>query len=244
MRVAIIEDEPISANELIILVKQYDENIIIDPVLDTIEHTIDYLKNNQPDLLLLDIELADGNSFEIFNHISVQCPIIFTTAYNQYALKAFEQNSISYLLKPITFDKLEIAFEKISTMKTILKSDINIMMAESSTFKENFLVRSGKKLMPVNVSQIAYFYSEDNICFIVLNKSEKYLFGNNLHELEDVLDPKIFFRINRQFIVSRDIISHLESYVKGQVKLHFKEEINAPVVISRQKTSLLKSWLS
>jgi len=105
MKLAIIEDEPINASELIALIKQYDDGIMIDPVIDTIKDAISYLREGQPDLLFLDIELADGNAFEIFNHVEVECPIIFTTAYDQYAMKAFEQNSISYLLKPITFEK-------------------------------------------------------------------------------------------------------------------------------------------
>lgn len=245
MRVSIIEDEPINANELIALIKEYDNKITIDPVLDTIEETIIYLQNkNQPDLLFLDIELADGNSFEIFNHVVVDCPIVFTTAYNQYALKAFELNSISYLLKPITFEKLNSVFEKFSTMKKIFKSDIDYLVANSSTYKNNFLVRVGKKLLPISASQIAYFYSEDNICYITSDEPKKFLSGHTLFELEDILDPKSFFRVNRQYIVNRNMISHLESYVNGQVKLHFKSEITEPTIISREKTPLVKDWLS
>lgn len=244
MKVAIIEDEPINAKELIALITQYDDQILIDPVMDTIEEVIKYLKEGQPDLLFLDIELADGISFEIFNHVNVECPIIFTTAYDQYAVKAFEQNSISYLLKPITFEKLKTVFEKFTSMKKIFKSDIDSILANRSTYKENFLVRSGNKLIPINVSQIAYFYSEDNISYIVSNEPKKYLSGNNLYELEEILDPNKFFRINRQYIVNREAISHLEPYIKGQVRLHLKGGANQTTVISRRKTPLLKEWLS
>ena len=243
MRVAIVEDEPISANELIALINQYDDRILIDPVMDTIEAVISYLQKDQPDLLFLDIELADGISFDIFNHVNVECPIIFTTAYDQYAVKAFEQNSISYLLKPITFEKLKAAFDKFSSMKKIFKSDIDTILANRTTYKENFLVRSGNKLVPLNVSLIAYFYSEDNITYIISNQSKKFLSGYNLYGLDEILDPNKFFRINRQYIVNREAISHLEPYVKGQVKLYLKGLADS-TVISRQKTPLLKEWLS
>lgn len=243
MKVAIVEDEPINANELIALINQYDDKILIDPVMDTIEAVISYLQNEQPDLLFLDIELADGISFEIFNHVNVECPIVFTTAYDQYALKAFEQNSISYLLKPITFEKLKTVFDKFSSMKKIFKSDIDSILANRTAYKQNFLVRSGNKLVPLNLSQIAYFYSEDNIAYIVSNEPKKYLSGYNLYQLEEILDPKKFFRINRQYIVNREAISHLKAYVKGQVKLYIKGMVDS-TIISRQKTPLLKEWLS
>lgn len=244
MRVAVIEDEPINAQELISLINQYDSEISIDSVLDTVETTVDYLQSDQPDLLFLDIELADGNAFEIFKQVTVKCPIVFTTAYDQFMLKSFEENSISYLLKPITFEKLEKVFEKYSTLKRILKTDVEQILELKPTYKENFLIRSGNKLVPLNISKIAYFYSADNICYITSVEQQKYLSSNNLYELEEMLDPNSFFRINRQYIVSREIISHLEPYIKGQVKLHFKGELNEPAIISRQKTSLLKEWLS
>lgn len=244
MRVAIVEDEPINAQELISLINQYDKEISIHSVLDTVEATIPYLQSDQPDLLFLDIELADGNAFEIFNQVIVKCPIVFTTAYDQYMLKSFEENSISYLLKPITFEKLEKVFEKYSTLKRILKADAERILELKPTYKENFLIRSGNKLVPLNISKIACFYSADNICYITSFEQQKYLSSNNLYELEELLDPTRFFRINRQYIVSREIISHLEPFVKGQVKLYFKGELNEPAVISRQKTGLLKEWLS
>ena len=244
MRVAIIEDEPINANELKALIYQYDGTIIIDPVLDTIGDSIAYLKLTPPDLLFLDIELADGNSFEIFNHITVDCPIIFTTAYDQYALKSFEQNSISYLLKPITFQSLKSAFDKLSSMKQNFSVEIANIFQTSSGYKEKFLVRSGAKLIPLNQDQIAYFHSQDSISYIVSSDTVKYLSSNTLNELEDLLNPDRFMRINRQYIVSREIISHLVAHEKGQVKLCFKDDIEKAVVISREKTPILKAWLS
>ena len=246
MRVAIIEDEPISATELVNLVKRYNENIRIDPVLDTVKGLIRYLKKGEPDLLFLDIELADGISFEIFDHVEVGCPIVFTTAYDQYALKAFEQNSISYLLKPITFDNLKAVFEKYSHLRKVFKEDIDVLTSIRQPFKENFLVRSGKKLIPMSVDDIAYFNSEDNITYLVALDGKKYLSGNTLYELEALLDPIRFLRVNRQILVSRDAVSHLESYAKGQVRLYLKgtEAGMVSTVISREKTPVLKEWLS
>jgi DNA-binding LytR/AlgR family response regulator len=147
-------------------------------------------------------------------------------------------------LKPITFEKLNGVFEKFSTMKKIFKSDIDYLVANSSSYKNNFLVRVGKKLLPLRTSEIAYFYSEENICYITSYEPKKFLSNYTLFELEEMLDPKMFFRVNRQYIVNRDMISHLESYVNGQVKLHFKNDITESTIISREKTPLIKNWLS
>lgn len=244
MKVAIIEDEPINANELISLIEQFDPGINIDPVMDTIENAINYFQKEKPELLFLDIELADGNCFDIFQHVTVNCPIVFTTAYDEYVMKAFEQSSISYLLKPVTFEKLCTVFEKLDSMKLVFKEEIDRIQKIGSPYKENFLVRSGKKLIPVSSDQIQCFYSTDHITYIMSDDGRKFLFDKHLYELEVMLDPQQFFRANRQYIVNRKAVSHLESYVKGQVKLFLKGHDGAPIFVSRQKTPMVKEWLS
>lgn len=243
MRVAIIEDEPVNAFELKKQILRYNRTIQIERIIDTIEESIKYLALDQPDLLFMDIELADGTSFEIFNQVEISCPIVFTTAYDQYALRAFEQNSISYLMKPITYSKVEQVFTKFKSLKRLFKQDIDLLRSEVA-FKENFLIKVGKKLVPIPSKEIQYFYTTDNICYLITVKGEKFLSSYNLTELEDLLNPSSFFRISRQFIVSRLVVSHLEPYIKGQVKFYFKDDIEMPEIVSRQKTKLLKEWLS
>ena len=239
MRVGVIEDEPLSAKELVNLIYRYDSAIQVDPVLDTVRDTVDYLSKNRPDLLFLDIELADGSSFDIFDQLEVTCPVVFTTAYDSYAIKAFEKNSISYLLKPITFQKLEGAFSKFSTMKMLLRTDVQGITTQG--FKQSFLVKSGNKLIPVKTSEVLYFNSRDNLTYLV-TEEKKYLSSYALNELEQILDPGEFIRASRQYIVSRSSVEHLQTLGRGQVALVLQDGVK--LTVSRDKTAKLKDWLS
>lgn len=239
MRVGVIEDEPLSAQEIVKLIHRYDPAIQVDPVLDTVRDTVAYLASNMPDLLFVDIELADGSSFDIFDHVDVTCPVVFTTAYDSYALKAFEQNSISYLLKPVTFSKLKSAFDKMETMTTVLQTDLK---GAVEGYKERFLVKSGKKLLPINAAAIAYFHSQDNLTYLHTHEGKQYLTGYTLNDLELLLDPHAFLRVTRQYIASRSSVDHLQTQGNGQVVLHLNGGVQ--VTISREKTTILKEWLS
>lgn len=244
MRVAIIEDEPVNAQELATLINQYDDTIHIDAIIDSVSDSVKYLEEHQPDLLFLDIELADGSSFEIFNFVEVTSPIVFTTAYDQYSLQAFEQNSISYLLKPLTFDKIKRTFEKFTSIKRVFKDTVEKIQTEGANYKKNFLVKYGKRLIPIASQDIDYFYSKGNLCFLRTVQNREFISGKNLSQLEMILDPNQFFRISRQYIISRNIISHLEPYTKGQVKFHFKKDLAKPEIMSRDKTRQIKEWLT
>ncbi|MCP4456603.1 MAG: response regulator transcription factor [Cytophagales bacterium] len=246
MEVLIIEDEPVSAQELEILIKSINSSINVLEVLDTIESSVKYLRINMPDLIFLDIELADGSSFEIFNEIEVSCPIIFTTAYDEHALKAFDQNSIAYLLKPITKPKLEHSFDVLRRMKmAVLKSEVyKQLLHTENRYKESFLVKFGNSLIPLSVPEILYFMSEDNLVFVVNKNFKKYLCSLTLSDLEEVLNPELFFRINRQYIIHKQAVIALKPHVKGQVNINVLSADQLEVVVSRLKTPHLKAWLS
>lgn len=246
MEVLIIEDEPVSAQELEILIKSIDSSINVLEVLDTIESSVKYLRLKTPDLIFLDIELADGSSFEIFNEIEVTCPIIFTTAYDEHALKAFDQNSIAYLLKPITKAKLENSFDILRRMKmAVLKSEVYKQLRYTENgYKENFLVKFGNSLIPLSAADILYFLSEDNLVFVVNKDLKKYLCSLTLTDLEELLNPDLFFRINRQYIIHKQALISLKPHVKGQVSINILSSDQLEVVVSRLKTPHLKAWLS
>ncbi len=242
----IIEDEPINASELERLLKDFDEDIHIESSVDSVASAIDILNDHTPDLIFMDIELADGSAFEIFEAVDVRCPVIFTTAYDEHALQAFDKNGLAYLLKPITREKLKRAFDKLeSFQQTFVKGPVlKGLFREKGAFKENFLFKKGNSLVPVRAENILYFFGEDTINYVVDTSLNQYLSSFNLSQLEEMLDPKQFFRVNRQYIVHRQAVKALKQHVKGQVKLIVDDKKAAEVIVSRQKTPLLKEWLN
>jgi len=246
MKIIIVEDEPISALELKKLIASLDSSMEVVCILDTIEDAVNEFRREQPDLVFLDIELADGSAFEIFDEVEITCPIIFTTAFDEYALKAFEQNSIAYLLKPITKTKLKGAFDDLKKMEcAVLKSsDYRRLFDASKPYKKNFLVKYGNALIPITSEKINYFFSEENLVYLVDTEGKKYLSSHTLTQLEELLNPEIFFRTNRQYIIHKQAVLALKPHVKGQVLVSIKSSDKIEIVISRQKTTLLKEWLS
>ncbi len=245
MKILIVEDEPVSARELSQLISAYDPTFAILDILDTIEGAVQFLKQEVPDLLFLDIELADGSAFEIFRQIEFSCPVVFITAYDEYALQAFEQNSVAYLLKPITRVKLKEAFDHFRNMKSaVIRSGEYLNMVNGLRHKENFLVKFGNQLIPISANQVAYFYSENTIVYVVSRDNNKYVSNHTLIELEDLLDPKLFFRINRKYLVHQQSIVSLVQHVKGQVLVRLTQCTDEQIVVSRQRTAQLKAWLS
>lgn len=245
MKILIVEDEPVNARELSQLIKSYDPLFEILATLDTIEAAVNFLGTQVPDLLFLDIELADGSAFEIFKQIDITCPVVFVTAYDEYALQAFDQNSIAYLLKPITKVKLEEAFEHFRSMKSaVIGSGEYLKMVNKPRYKENFLVKFGNQLIPISINQIAYFYSENMVVYVVSRDNKKYVANHTLMELEELLDPKAFFRVNRQYLVHQSAIVSLAPHLKGQVLVRLLHARDERIVVSRQRTVQLKTWLS
>lgn len=246
MKVVIIEDEPINAEELKSLIHAYDPGIDVLAIIDTIEEAISFFKKHLPDLVFMDIELSDGSAFEIFHEMDISCPVVFTTAYDEYALKAFDQNSIAYLLKPITSEKLEKAFTDYRQMKIALANSMNYreLFNQNLEYKEHFLLKFGNSLFPVSANQILFFHGDENLVYVRDVNHKQYLSSYSLSQLEGMLNPKSFFRINRQYIVNKTAVLSLSPHEKGQVVVHIKSNEALKEIVSRRKTPLLKAWLS
>ena len=252
MKIIIIEDETPALNRIKKMVLEVEPSIEILDTADSIEQSVQVIEKHQDniDLILMDIELADGQSFEIFNLAEVNCPVIFTTAYDEFALKAFKVNSIDYLLKPI--DKLELkeAFQK---FKTIQKSTSNIdalkemlsqISAPKNNFKERFLVKLGERLISVLTNDIAYFLSKDKLTYLITKSNNKYVVDYTLEELVNMVDRKHFFQINRQFITAINSITNIHNYFNGKLKIQLYPNVDEEVIVSRERAAELKLWLN
>jgi two-component system, LytTR family, response regulator LytT len=252
MTVLILEDETLSAERLQNLLKEIDGEAKIVGHLKSVEATIDWLTANQhPDLILSDIRLLDGLCFEIFSQVKVQSLVIFTTAYDQYAIKAFEVNSVDYLLKPVQPEKLRAALEKVksrigkntSTAPLDYSELIKLIQGSKQEYKSRFMVRLGQKIIAVPVEKVAYFFSENKLSFLVTQDQKRYPLDQPLDELIDLLDPRVFFRANRQFIVTFQSIAEIHPYFKGRIKLQLNPASTEEVVISSERTPEFKKWI-
>jgi|DewCreStandDraft_4_1066084.scaffolds.fasta_scaffold113004_2 DNA-binding LytR/AlgR family response regulator len=252
-RILIIEDEELAALRLKKMLLEIDNQVEIVGMLESVSETIKWLQNNPlPDLIFLDIQLADGISFEIFNSVSVDCPVIFITAYDNYALKAFELNSIDYLLKPLRKELLNKSIEKFKKRVNVssnedmmqkINSMIEFYSKGGSRYKERFVVYKGESLVTVYTEDISYFYIEDKAVFMVLKTGEKHLINISLDQLESTLNPVSFFRINRQYIVSIKSIEKASNYFNYRIKLKLNPPPPTEVMVSTSKTAEFKLWL-
>ncbi len=249
MRVLIIEDEKMAANRLEKLAKIVDSEINVLSKIDTVTGSVEWLSANEgPDLIFMDIQLADGLSFEIFDHIKVDAPVIFTTAYDEYALKAFKVNSIDYLLKPIDNDELKEALFKLKKVRS--HNSINpaeqiakAMEMLTNRFKQRFLVKTGEHIKSIPILEIAYFFSRDKASYCHTYENKNFLVDYTLDEIESKVDPEQYFRINRKFIISMDSIKDIISYSNSRLKVVFKDEHDEEVIVSRERVSTFKQWL-
>lgn len=250
MKLLIIEDEQPSAHHLMQLLSQIDNQIKVEGPLNSITSTLEYFANNpDPDLILMDIQLADGLSFEIFQTTTISTPVIFTTAYNQYALKAFELNSLDYLLKPVRLDRLKKALDKYKHLYK--QSNLNTAMAENimkmlqvalPKYKTRFLVRSGKKLVVVSSDQIVGFY-KDEVSLLFTNYGKKYIIDASLDELMSQLEPNNFFRINRQCILNARYIQEMKAE-GSQLRLTLAVKFPIKLSVSQRNVAPFKKWLN
>lgn len=251
MKVVVFEDEKLASERLIELIQELRPNAEILASLKSVEAGLMWLQNNEePDLIVSDIQLLDGSSFEIFNQNPIKCPVIFTTAYDEYAIKAFQVNSVDYLLKPIQKQKLENALQKYEERTSGTNSqslDIDkireAIQGSNVQYKSRFLVKYGQRIKAIPVEQIAYFYSQDKLTYLVTFEGKKLPLDQTLEELETVLNPDNYFRVNRKFIVHFDSVSDIHPYFKGRVKLDLQPESGEDIVISSDKTPLFKQWL-
>ncbi|NCU03427.1 MAG: response regulator transcription factor, partial [Chitinophagaceae bacterium] len=233
MRILIVEDEELAVKKLQKTLLAVDTAATVIGVTDSIKGTVDWLQENtQPDLILMDIELADGQSFEIFNLTEVKSPVIFTTSYDEYALKAFKVNSVDYLLKPIQKEELQAALQKYRQLHTTAKpvddkAGISLenlvrelqQKLQPKEFRKRFLVKHAQKLVSVEIDEIAYFYSDGRLNFFKTIDNKKYVVDYTMDELEDMLDPEKYFRISRSFYVSVSSIDKIDDYFGNRLIL-------------------------
>lgn len=249
INILIIEDEEPAANRLKKMVTELEPDANVLENIVSINSAIEWFKQNpSPDLIFSDIQLSDGLSFDIFKNVEVQCPVIFITAYDQYAIDAFKVNSIDYLLKPIKKDDLQVAINKFKKLNRSESSlDINkvleVFNQPKAEYKTRFIVRYGEHIKTIRIEEAAYFYTEDKINFLTTNEGRRYIIDYNLDALESMLDPKTFFRINRQFIISINAISEMFSYSKSRVLVKLNPASKHETVVSTERSGDFKLWL-
>lgn len=248
MNVLIIEDEGPAARRLVQLLNEKLPGAQIHGSLDTVSSAIQWLKTHpQPDLIFLDIQLADGISFEIFGQMKVTAPIIFCTAYDQYAIRAFKLNSIDYLLKPIDPEELEQALNKFRSGRTepviSLEQIRSLIQPAAKAYKNRFLVKIGERIQSVDVANIAFFFSEDKVTFLQTKAGKKYIVDYTLDDIEEMLSPETFFRLNRKYISSITAIKDVFTYSNSRLKIHLENCVDQDILISRERMGAFKGWL-
>jgi two-component system, LytTR family, response regulator LytT len=251
MKILIIEDEDLAVRKLQKTLASVDDSAEVVGVTDSIKSSVEWLMNNpQPDLILMDIELADGQSFEIFNLTEVKSQVIFTTSYDEFALKAFKVNSVDYLLKPIQKDELEAALNKFKKLHAN-NSEINIdnlvkelqQKLQPKEYRKRFLVKFVQKLISVEIDEIAYFYSDGRLNIFKTFEGKKFVVDYTMDELEEMLDPQKYFRISRSFYVSINCIGKIEDYFGNRLILQLKPDVDKEVLVSREKVMDFKRWM-
>lgn len=248
MRILLIEDEIPAANRLVNLIKELEPSAEILETLDSVESAVNWFHKQQaPDLVIMDIHLADGNSFLIFDHVEVTCPIIFATAFDEYAIKAFKVNSVDYLLKPIEKHELKSALGKFKNManKTIavdFKTLLESIKQEKKEYKQRFLVKITDRLVPINTADICYFTAEDKLVFLQTER-QKYPIDFTLDHLEEILDPTHFFRLNRKFLVQMNSIGKINNHLNGKLKVSLNPDQKEEIFVSRERAPEFKNWL-
>ncbi|MCK8495008.1 LytTR family DNA-binding domain-containing protein [Spirosoma sp. RP8] len=250
MNVVIIEDEDRTAHQLERMLKKYDPRVQVLTQLPSVKEAVDWFSGNpQPDLAFMDIHLEDGLAFRIFEQLDLTLPVIFTTAYDEYVLKAFKVNSIDYLLKPVDYDELVAALTKFKSIRSEpalpnLNALLQFMQQpQPSGFKERFMVSIGTKIHSVEVSDSAYFYSEDKATFLVTKGGQLLPLEYSLDQVAGLLNPTHFFRVNRQFIVARTAILSINAYSAGKLKLDLRPTARQEVFVSMSRVSEFKDWL-
>lgn len=251
MKILIVEDEPLAAAQLAANIAVLKPGAQILAVCDTVKSAVNWLKNNPaPDLSFFDIQLGDGLSFEIFEKVDFHQPVVFITAFNQYAIQAFKVNSIDYLLKPIDKNDLDRALTKFENLTQPSISVINPQIIENiiaslkeKKYKERFLVKVGTHLRVAETRDILYFYSLQKGTYLKLNDGKDYLLDNTLEQVEELIDPSVFFRINRKYIVSLKCITDVISFSNSRLKLKVQNPVDDEFLVAREKVKDFKAWL-
>jgi DNA-binding LytR/AlgR family response regulator len=243
MKCIIIEDEKYAADHLEYLLNESEHNITVEVKIDSVKNAVAWLSNNSTDLIFLDIQLGDDISFSIFDNIQITTPIIFTTSYNEYALKAFEVNSLAYLLKPIDSEELEHALDKYDSLYTD-PTRYDTLGRIHNRYQQRFLLQIGSQIQSVKQEEIAYFFVEDKHLFIRTIDGSTYLFDSTLEALESRLDPSVFFRINRQIIIAMHAIQKMYNHTRGRVQLETTPPFKEDMIVSIDRAAAFKKWLN
>lgn len=249
MKAVIVEDEYVAAQSLQRLIASVDEEIQVLTVLQSVEESVEWFSlHPAPDLVFMDIHLADGSSFTIFEKVKIDCPIVFTTAYDEYSLKAFEVNSIDYLLKPINKKSLEKALSKYKNFSfkadntDLVSSILDSLKQTKLNYKSHFLIPHKDKLLPLPVEKIAYIYSEYKMAKLVTFDQQTYTLDTSLDELSRQLDPALFFRANRQYILSHEAINDISIWFGGKLSVNLSLSTPDKIIVSRARVSEFKNW--
>lgn len=258
MNFLIIEDEELTARKLARMLTEIEPRSLIVATLQSVDESVAWLKANPaPDVIFMDIELADGQSFDIFTQVWVACPVIFTTAYNEFAIKAFKVNSIDYLLKPVKEEDLRRALAKIEDLKVMLTSKPDALQTSlvqllqqlsppsttPSPIRERFMIKQGQRLLSVDVEEIAYFFSRNKISFIKTYDKRELMVDYTMDELDKMIDPHRFYRLNRQVIAELRAIEKVHLYFNNKLKINLQPPFEDEVLVSREKATHFKIWL-
>jgi two-component system LytT family response regulator len=256
MNIFIVEDEPIALRRLQNLLQQTDQPVTVAGTAGSVQQAVKWLQQNPtPDLALMDIELTDGQSFDIFNKVAVACPVIFITAYDSYALQAFSVNSIDYLLKPIDEEDLQKSLQKFRTMQHLfakgqdqalqvqqLVADLKRQLVQEG-YKDRFLIKAGHRYRTVEAGDVAFFEADGKVVFLHGYDGQKFIINHTLDELENLLHPKHFFRANRQFIIAHKSVHTMHAGFNGKLNVLLDVPHKREVVVSRERAQAFKNWM-
>lgn len=251
MKVLIIEDEPRAAKRLAQQIKEVAPEMEIVATLESIREAVEFLeKNKNLSLIFSDIQLADGLSFEIFEMVAVTCPIIFTTAYDQYAIEAFKTNGIDYLLKPISEEDLQKAidkFKRLAPAPAVSMKDImaiaNSFAEKKATYKSRFMIKVGEKIKSIATDDVLYFFSREKATYLITNEGKKYLIDYSVEQLEELTDSQKYFRINRKYLIAVNAIDDIVSYSNSRLKTKLHHSDVDDIIVSRERVQEFKRWL-
>lgn len=249
MKVIIIEDEKPAAEKLLKAIIKTDPSMEVATILGSVKAATDWLQQNpMPELLFMDIELSDGLSFKIFEKINITSPVIFCTAFDEYWQEAFEHNSIDYLLKPVKQDKLETALHKYEKLKQHFAASFQQLMQwqqqpGTTGYKKRFLVKRGADYVSIRTEDIAYFYATHKLVCMVDCKAQKFILDQSLADIEKQLDPALFYRVNRKYLVQLAAIKKIKTYPKSKLLLEVDPPVNEEIIISQENTAAFKEWM-
>ena len=256
MKYLIIEDEPLAQQELVRMLKSLDPNFMLLASIDSVKESVNWFNHNeQPDIVFMDIHLSDNICFDIFNKIDITAPVIFTTAYDQYAIEAFKTNGIAYLLKPIEEEELIAALKKFRTLtNTNIElssihshiqqlSTLNSQLSTLNSYKERVLAKVGDYYQHIAMQDVAYFYSEDHYTFVATKDKQRYIINYTLDTLVEQLNPQQFFRISRQFILNINSINSISKHFNGRLKITVNPSFSEEIYVSRNRVQTFLAWL-